>query len=131
MLLSKLALLNNLGECTVARLSSIVINSTTPHELAQWWAPHVGGTIAGASSSFVFVDGPTVNFLFQQVPDPTPGTRRIHFDFEADPAVGRVKEVARFVESGATEAVTHTSDGFSWTVLEDPEGNQFCVSDPH
>lgn len=87
--------------------------------------------VVGSSDSFVFVNGPTLNFLFQKVPQPTDGEPRIHFDFESDPEIGRQEEVARFVKAGAREVITHTSDGFSWTVLEDPEGNPFCVSDPH
>lgn len=115
----------------MARLSNIVINSSSAPELAAWWAPLLDGKIVGASENFVFVHTEVLNFLFQQVSDPTPGTRRIHFDFEADGKLGRRAEVARFVEAGASEVTTHESDGFFWTVLEDPEGNQFCVSDPH
>lgn len=115
----------------MARLSNIVINSADAYTLAQWWAPLLGGTVAGVSEPFVFVNTDSLNFLFQNVPDPTPGTRRIHFDFQASPELGREAEVARFVDAGATIVETRVSGTFSWTVMQDPEGNEFCVSDPH
>ena len=32
---------------------------------------------------------------------------------------------------GATVVRNHDHEGFCWTVLRDPAGNEFCVSDPH
>jgi hypothetical protein len=34
------------------------------------------------------------------------------------------------VALGATEQAQHEVPGFAWTVLSDPEGNEFCVSGP-
>ena len=31
--------------------------------------------------------------------------------------------------AGATKVADHTLHGFTWTVMQDPEGNEFCVSD--
>ena len=35
--------------------------------------------------------------------------------------------VARLVSLGATQVGEHTVPGLSWTVLQDPVGNEFCV----
>jgi predicted enzyme related to lactoylglutathione lyase len=35
------------------------------------------------------------------------------------------------VSLDATEVGEHEVPGLSWTVLTDPEGNQFCVGSPH
>ena len=43
-----------------------------------------------------------------------------------DPAV----EVARLRHVGATPADVGQGDQVSWTVLADPEGNEFCVLSP-
>jgi hypothetical protein len=37
-------------------------------------------------------------------------------------------EVARLVELGATALGENSLGDFHWTVLADPEGNEFCVS---
>jgi predicted enzyme related to lactoylglutathione lyase len=37
-------------------------------------------------------------------------------------------EVARLVGLGASVIAERSMGDFSWTVLADPEGNEFCVS---
>ena len=42
------------------------------------------------------------------------------------------KEMKDLVAAGATRVGDHgLADGFTWTVLADPHGNQFCVSAAH
>ena len=50
---------------------------------------------------------------------------RVHFDFHA---ADREAEIARLVGLGATRHDTHHEFGVEWTVLTDPEGNEFCVA---
>lgn len=64
--------------------------------------------------------------LFQHVPEPKTVKNRLHVDVHS--AAGeREAEVERIVGLGASvlRAVEHP--GGSWTVLQDPEGNEFCV----
>jgi predicted enzyme related to lactoylglutathione lyase len=63
---------------------------------------------------------------FQKVGDPTPGKNKIHLDLGAD---NRAAEVARLVAAGASFVAEHEHDGFGWTTLADPDGNQFCVAE--
>jgi len=63
----------------------------------------------------------------QEVPEPRVGKNRVHLDLEA---TDRSAEVARLVDLGAVTVREHTYSGYAWTVLEDPEGNVFCVSGP-
>ena len=66
--------------------------------------------------------------LFIEVPDPTPGKNKVHFDLR--PREGsRDDEVARLLGIGATiVADRRDPDGRTgWVTLADPEGNQFCV----
>jgi predicted enzyme related to lactoylglutathione lyase len=61
----------------------------------------------------------------QKVPEERAAAKnRVHIDFRAD---DRPAEVARLVGLGATEVEEHTVPGMTWTVLRDPEGNEFCV----
>ena len=62
--------------------------------------------------------------LFQRVPEPTPGKRRVHFDLTADDMEAEVK---RLVELGARELQLVEEAGLTWTVMADPEDNEFCV----
>ncbi|MFJ9345591.1 VOC family protein [Streptomyces sp. NPDC101237] len=64
--------------------------------------------------------------LFQRVPEGKPGKNRLHIDLHAE-AGERSREVARLEELGAT-VVRHVSEpAGEWTVMADPEGNEFCV----
>ena len=35
--------------------------------------------------------------------------------------------IERLKDLGATELTTHEAPGLVWTVMQDPEGNEFCV----
>jgi hypothetical protein len=64
--------------------------------------------------------------LFQQVPDPTPGKNRWHFDLN----VGKDDidaQVARLITLGAQELYKVDEPGAFHTTMADPEGNRFCV----
>jgi hypothetical protein len=52
----------------------------------------------------------------------------VHIDFATEDREG---EVERLVALGATRGEDHTVPGLTWTVLQDPEGNEFCVGSPH
>lgn len=65
---------------------------------------------------------------FQQVPESRTEKNRLHLDLIAD---DREAFVARVLELGGTRVEDHEiGDGFHWTVLSDPEGNVFCVTEP-
>jgi catechol 2,3-dioxygenase-like lactoylglutathione lyase family enzyme len=62
---------------------------------------------------------------FQQVPEPKTVKNRVHLDLEAgDPEAF----VARAIELGASRLADHEMPGIHWTVMADPEGNEFCVA---
>ncbi|WP_202460117.1 VOC family protein [Streptomyces sp. SID1328] len=64
--------------------------------------------------------------LFQRVPEAKSGKNRLHIDLHAGPE-RRAGEVARLTALGATVLREVTEPAGAWTVLADPEGNEFCV----
>ncbi|MGA5319777.1 VOC family protein [Streptomyces seoulensis] len=64
--------------------------------------------------------------LFQRVAEAKSGKNRLHLDLHAGPE-RRVEEVARLVALGATVLREVNEPAGAWTVLADPEGNEFCV----
>jgi predicted enzyme related to lactoylglutathione lyase len=64
------------------------------------------------------------------MPEPKVGKNRVHVDFTTE---DREAEVARLVELGATVSYDQVGvvPGLDWTTLADPEGNVFCVGEPH
>jgi hypothetical protein len=64
--------------------------------------------------------------LFQKVPEPKVVKNRVHLDLRGE---SMESEVARLTMLGARFVAERTlGDRLRWTVLEDPEGNEFCVS---
>ncbi|MFF2952764.1 VOC family protein [Kitasatospora sp. NPDC057965] len=64
--------------------------------------------------------------LFQRVPEPKQGKNRLHLDLHPGPDA-RAATVTRLTALGATLLHDIAEPGGSWTVMQDPEGNEFCV----
>jgi hypothetical protein len=52
---------------------------------------------------------------------------RVHVDLVAD---DRETEIARLVALGVTRGPDHDEYGHTWTVMSDPESNDFCLAGP-
>lgn len=110
-------------------IGMVTIDTTDVERLADWWARGLGLTAApGASEWFAMLTGDGVAIGIQKVADPTPGKNRIHLDLSADDPAA---EVARLLRLGATHVGERSMEGFAWTTLADPDGNQFCVGPRH
>ncbi|MFB7127494.1 VOC family protein [Kitasatospora sp. NPDC056273] len=64
--------------------------------------------------------------LFQAVPEPRQGKNRLHLDVHPGPGE-REATVARLTALGATTLRHVDEPGGAWAVMQDPEGNEFCV----
>lgn len=108
-------------------VSMVTIDCENPRELAEFWTQALRTEITLDWDDFLVLGGEPALGL-QRVDDPTPGKNRLHLDLSGGV---RAQEVARLVELGADVVRTHDVDGFGWTVMVDPAGNEFCVGDPH
>jgi hypothetical protein len=63
--------------------------------------------------------------LFQKVPETKVAKNRVHLDLRAEVMAD---EVARLVGLGAVAIAERSLGDATWTVMADPEGNEFCVS---
>jgi len=111
------------------KVEMVTVDCRDAYALADWWSRQTGGKVVGErGDEFVMVEpgaggGPTLGF--QQVSEPTPGKNRLHLDVTAP---DRDLAVERLLGEGALAVARHETPGFTWVVLSDPEGNQFCVS---
>jgi predicted enzyme related to lactoylglutathione lyase len=96
--------------------------------VARFWSAALGRPVdPDASEYFASIglnDGESPNWYFAKVPESKTAKNRVHIDFASD---DRDREAARLVELGATRGADHDEWGHSWTVMADPEGNEFCV----
>lgn len=125
------------------RWYSVVIDTTDPTTLAQWWATAIDWQVVYSSPDEVvlipgYVEGEEdvrampwervpPGLVFVRVEEPKTSKNRLHIDLAPHTSQDRDAEIARLVELGATIIDVGQPDGASWTVLTDPEGNEFCV----
>jgi catechol 2,3-dioxygenase-like lactoylglutathione lyase family enzyme len=111
------------------RLRNITFMTSDPGRLADFWAVALGLPERRTSPDEVLLADADWNFprfTFQRVAEGRRAPAPVHLDLTSD---GRVLAVVRLVELGATEGETHGDDEFRWTVMRDPDGNEFCVTD--
>jgi predicted enzyme related to lactoylglutathione lyase len=107
----------------------LVLDCSEPEALARFWSQALGLDEFGTIGSYVVLvssSGALPRFLLQKVDEPKVGKNRMHLDIETPDVEG---EVGRLEALGARrlEADTRSEHGFSWVVMADPEGNEFCV----
>jgi hypothetical protein len=89
----------------------------------------------GDLAAAVDPEGKGPRILFQRVPEGKTVKNRVHLDVNVTtpgiPAADRRSlidtEADRLVALGATRVEDHESHGDTWTVMQDPEGNEFCI----
>ncbi len=121
----------------MARLTDLVVDSLAPHRLATFWQdvlddfsirPYDNAEIERLAAlgltpetdPAVALDGPQLTIFFQKTETPKTARNRVHMDVRAQ---NREAEVARLTALGATVRDVHAD----FTVMLDPEGNEFCV----
>ena len=117
-------------------VSHTTIDCTNAYALSEWWKPVLGyadidGDPNEPGHEECMIRDPESGHqvLFIEVPDPTPGKPRTHFDLRPRERT-RDDEIAWLLEYGATQVADHRGihgRGSGWVVLADPEGNQFCI----
>jgi hypothetical protein len=89
-----------------------------------------------SANAVVDPDGRGPRLFFQRVPEGKVVKNRVHLDLNVGGGFGvelgerkvRVnREVERLVEAGATRGQEYEERGEYHVVLQDPEGNEFCV----
>lgn len=124
----------------MAGLKDIVVDAQRPSHLARFWAETLDGysiraydqaeidRLAGRgltpnTDPAVALDGPGPSIFFQITDQQKTSRNRLHLDLSC---ASRVAEVERLIDLGAT--LRDVRDTYS--VMQDPEGNEFCIQDP-
>ena len=111
------------------RPKGIVFDADDVPVLADFWHRATGYETKSSSAWFAHLipEGVGLKHIFIiKVPERKTAKNRCHVDFDTD---DRAAEVERLISAGATKVADHTLHGFTWTVMQDPEGNEFCVSE--
>ncbi|MET8825560.1 VOC family protein [Streptomyces sp. NPDC004610] len=101
-------------------------------EALGWSAHSPGGTTTyvGPPGDLVWPDPVTLGIDVVPVPEPKSAVKnRVHLDLATTSAAHQADLVARLRDLGATPVDVGQGE-VPWTVLADPEGNEFCVLEP-
>jgi catechol 2,3-dioxygenase-like lactoylglutathione lyase family enzyme len=112
-------------------LANITIDCGDVAAVSGFWSGVLGLPVDHANEYVAMINRDEVNgptWLFIQVPEGKAAKNRMHVDFRTD---DREAEVDRVLRLGATRQGDHDEFGVRWTVLADPEGNEFCIGQPN
>jgi hypothetical protein len=121
---------------------SVVVDCHDLHAQARWWAGVLDWQLAFESDDEAAIVpkhaedrrlsaeewtrvGP--GLVFVSVPEGKTVKNRLHIDLAPHSTDDRDALIESLLARGATKADIGQADSTSWTVLADPEGNEFCV----
>jgi predicted enzyme related to lactoylglutathione lyase len=112
-----------------SRIAVIAIDALEPRRVAAFWADVLGWRIVeegadGVSIAPADAAWPTIDVV--PVPEHKGVKNRLHLDLRPD-ATTAPEEVARVLALGARHVDVGQQPDSTWTVLADPEGNEFCI----
>jgi predicted enzyme related to lactoylglutathione lyase len=108
----------------------LVLDCADPAKLAEFWSEALGYKLIGEAGNYVMLlpsDG-GAPLLLQRVPEPKTVKNRMHLDIH-------VADIAAEAERLAALGARHVDDlqreehGSHWLLMQDPEGNEFCICD--
>jgi hypothetical protein len=113
-------------------MAAVVVDCADPRLMARFWGEAMDWTLSEVTDGYSVLRsaqgvGPYLEFI--RNPDVKTVKNRIHLDLRAYPGDDQEAEVARLLALGATPADVGQGDA-PWTVLADPERNEFCLLTP-
>ncbi|MER6115643.1 VOC family protein [Streptomyces sp. NPDC001743] len=120
------------------RLVQIAMDAGDDSVLGRFWAEALDwnssveepGVVTNLQPrDFAYPDPVAVCIDVITVPEPKTVKNRVHIDLATASAAHQAALVARLEDLGATPVDVGQGD-VPWTVLADPEGNEFCVAEP-
>ena len=114
-----------------ATVGAIMIDCRDPEALVEFWSAVTGVEVAERYPQFIFcteIPGSSIRLAFQTVPEDKKTKNRLHLDLvHEDPSA----LIASVEELGGSRVEDHQFGAFAWTVMADPEGNEFCIAPRH
>ena len=117
-----------------ASLLAVIVDCHDPLRQAEFWSQALAYKVRQRNPGEFLVSDPAgvgASLYFMKVPEPKVGKNRLHLDLVTSGPMEA--EVARLAQAGA-EVIEVRQDPASydnpdtWTVMRDPEGNEFCVT---
>ncbi|KQQ83468.1 MULTISPECIES: VOC family protein [Micrococcaceae] len=114
------------------RISELVLNCNDPELLARFWSEVLGYVELDREDGYIEI-GPPAGFGGPQPtiilsPSSNPRTGRLPLHIDVNPVDrDQAAELERLLALGARPADVGQTGDENWHVLQDPEGNEFCL----
>ncbi|HEU4356429.1 MAG TPA: VOC family protein [Actinomycetota bacterium] len=109
-------------------VDALTFDCADPRRLADFWTEVLGYELSDIDedgAEIVDPAGEGWRLLFLVVPEGKASKNRAHLDLR--PPVSMAQEVERVIALGAAVYRYVEEQGSFWTVMHDPEGNEFCI----
>jgi predicted enzyme related to lactoylglutathione lyase len=107
---------------------SVMLDCNDLDSEVAFWKALLGLKQKQRAGAFVFLSrmgGEGPGLALQKVPEPKAVKNRMHLDLVAEDPEALI---ARVLDLGGSRLADHKMGGFHWTVMDDPEGNEFCIA---
>jgi predicted enzyme related to lactoylglutathione lyase len=117
-------------EAMAARIGNIAFDCDDVLNMVAFWSAVLGRPVdEGSSKFFASIGGADAErrepaLYFNKVPESKRAKNRVHLDL-VNPDPSAVDELVRL---GGMVVGKHQIPGQRWTVMHDPEGNEFCIA---
>lgn len=109
-------------------IDTLTIDCADPVRVAAFWCAALGYELVESDEQGAEIRDPGAAgwpLLFQVVPEGKSVKNRLHLDIRASASIA--VEVERLEALGAVQQRRVEEGGSFWTVMLDPESNEFCV----
>ena len=111
-----------------AFIKYVTFDCADPRLLSSFWSGVTGYMPVAEEDDFAALAAPDERgvrgILFWRVPEPKAAKSRMHVDLASK---NPQDEIERLIGLGAQKVEHREGNGTSWTVMLDPEGNEFCI----
>jgi hypothetical protein len=109
-------------------VDTLTFDCADPRRMVEFWSTTLGYDVEEIDDDGAYIVDPTGRgwaLYFQVVPETKSVKNRVHLDLR--PHDSMAKEIERVKGRGATEFRYVEEGGSFWTIMLDPEGNEFCI----
>jgi catechol-2,3-dioxygenase len=112
------------------RWGALTVDCSDAERMAEFWAAMLGTSVRARWEQYVSLHplvtgGPVI--VFQRVDDKLDGRNTVHLDLHVE-GMDEMDEAVKRAQALGARVVDHVHQaGAQWVVLQDPEGNVFCV----
>jgi hypothetical protein len=119
-------------------IAGVALDCRDAFATGQFWSAALDRPLdPGASNEFASIgfdgrrtkkdwaEATELTWIFARVPEPKHAKNRLHLDVIAPDLE---EEIARLVTLGARRVYDSDEHGYSWTLMTDPEGNEFDIA---